>query len=118
MTSNKLKLALIFSILIYFIVSILGFYHEQFNSLLFVLSFLVFAILIFKILLSKGSLHLFRYIFARTSFHLKKKNPQRKFDGLYEHYQNIASCHASSFWILISLMIFIETIIIAFLYAH
>ncbi|RIN76258.1 DUF3899 domain-containing protein [Staphylococcus simulans] len=103
----------------YILVSLFVYFNESLNSFLFVVSFLLFVLLIIKPLVFNGSLHLFNYVFSRFNSKLSKKKQSKTTDSLFHHYKKVSKIRKPQyFWILISLCFFGATILIALFHSQ
>lgn len=111
MNALILKISFYCFAFIYLILSLFGIYHQILNDTLFVLSFIVFTVLITQKMFTKGPLHLIKYVFSRFTSHLNKNH--QKQDDLVDHYEKVSKIKtASNFWIFASLTLYIETLLI------
>ncbi|PTJ87622.1 hypothetical protein BU051_00845 [Staphylococcus simulans] len=113
------KISISIILIAYSLISLFVYFNESLNSLLFVCSFLIFALLVIKPLIFNGSLHLFNYVFSRFNSKISKKKQPKTPDTLFDHYKKVSQIRKPNyFWILISLSFFIATIFIALFHSH
>lgn len=109
------SLSIIF-LFLYLIISICFHYFEIFNSLLFILSFILMIIELIKLLWKQSSFHLIKYTIMRTKYHLTPNKQKLKIDSLEDFYNKNSHNQAkASYLLIIDSIVFIETILIAFI---